>query len=320
MKKVTFTAIALALAVGAGSAAAELKLKLSHPFDPSDPAHTAAETFARVAAEKSGNEIKVSVFPAAQLGKAKQTQEGIQQGFVDIVLESIGTLSRFHPVAGVESMPYLFRDADHYTRVWKGEVGQEVKKLLADEANFYITGHMYRGSRELTSNTKVNGIEDLAGLKIRVTPVKERLATWQTFGANPTPMAFSELFTALQQGVIEAQENPVATIQKASFFEVQKYLIKTSHMANGFTFQMNAKKFNGYSPEIQNAINEAAAAAETQYNEFVKQNEAKILSELQAEGMEIIEIDKAPFRAKAKDVVAQFPDLQAWYLKMSEVK
>lgn len=317
--KITATISAIAIAA-ATTATAEVNLKLGHPYDPADPVHTAAETFARVAAENSNGEIDVSVFPSAQLGKVKEMQEGVQQGFVDIVLESVGTLSSFHPLAGVESMPYLFRDADHYMRVWSGEVGEEVKSALATEANFRIFGHLYRGSRELTSNKKVESIDDLAGLKIRVTPIKERLVTWETFGASPTPMAFSELFTALQQGVIDAQENPIATIHKNSFNEVQEYLIQTSHMANGFTFQMNAERFSKLDPEVQDALYAAAETAAEEYNTYVKENEAKLLEELQEKGMKLIEIDRVPFSEKAKEVVAQFPDLEEWYLKMAEVE
>ncbi|WP_306152506.1 TRAP transporter substrate-binding protein [Roseovarius sp. MMSF_3281] len=317
--KITATITAIALAA-ATAATAEVNLKLGHPYDPADPVHTAANTFARVAAEESNGEVNVSVFPSAQLGKVKEMQEGVQQGFVDIVLESVGTLSSFHPLAGVESMPYLFRDADHYMRVWNGDVGEQVKSVLADEANFRIFGHLYRGSRELTSNRKIESIDDLDGLKIRVTPIKERLVTWETFGASPTPMAFSELFTALQQGVIDAQENPIATIHKNSFDEVQDYLIQTSHMANGFTFQMNATRFADFDPEVQDVLNNAAEAAAEEYNTYVKENEAKLLNELQEKGMEVIRIDRAPFRDKAKEVVAQFPDLEEWYLKMAEVE
>lgn len=314
-----FIFVAAAIAVSS-PAWAELKLKLAHNTDPKDPVHKSATIFAEEAGKLSNGEINVRVYPAAQLGKTKEVQEGVQQGFVDIVIESIGTLSGFHPVAGVESMPYLFEDAGHYVRVWNGPVGLEVKELLANEANFRIFGHMFRGTRELTSNKKVTKIEDLKGLKIRVTPIKERLATWKTFGANPTPMAFSEVFTALQQGVIEAQENPIPTISKNSFWEVQKYLILTSHMANGFTFQMNAKKFAGYSKETKDALIKAADKAAEYYNKYVRENEQKLLDEMASNGMEIVKIDQAPFRAKAKEVVAQFPAVQDWYLKMVEAK
>ncbi len=317
--KLTATIAAIAIATGT-MASAELSLKLGHPYDPADPVHTAAETFARVAAEESNGEIDVSVFPSAQLGKVKEMQEGVQQGFIDIVLESVGTLSGFHPVAGVESMPYLFRDGDHYMRVWTGEIGQEVKDLLAEEANFRIFGHLYRGSRELTSNREITSIDDLDGLKIRVTPITERLVTWETFGASPTPMSFSELFTALQQGVIDAQENPIATIHKNSFDEVQEYLILTSHMSNGFTFQVNAATFDGYAPEIQEALEKAAEAAAEEYNDYVRENEASLLAELEERGMTILEIDREPFRALAKDVVGQFPAVEDWYLRMAEVE
>ncbi len=299
------------------SASAETRLKLGHVANTDHPIHFAAETFSRVANDLSGGELDVRIFPSSQLGKAKEALEGIQLGTIDISMDSIGSLSNFHPVAGVESMPYLFRDADHYMEVWNGPVGQEIKELLAKEANFRVMGHLYRGSRELTSNREIRSIDDLAGLKIRVTPIKERLETWKAFGASPTPMAWSEVFTALQQGVIEAQENPIAAIHAEKLAEVQDYLILTSHMANGFTFVMNAERFDGMPSEHQIALRGAALAAAAEFRATVKANRERLIEALKGQGMEVIEIDQAPFQAKANDVVALFPEVQPWYEKMT---
>ena len=299
-------------------AMAKTKLKLGHPVDTKDPLHAAAEIFSKEVEKITNGDVVVKIFPASQLGKSKEAQEGLQQGFVDIVIESIGTLSKFYPAAGVESMPYLFEDADHYVKVWNGPIGLEFKEDMAQKANFRVFGHMFRGTRELTSNREVRSIDDLKGLKIRVTPIKERLATWEAFGANPTPMSFSEVFTALQQGVIDAQENPIPTIAKNSLYEVQKYLVLTSHMANGYCFQMNAKKFAKYPKATQEALIAASDKAVEYYIDYVKKNEKKLLDEMAAKGMKIVKIDQAPFREKAKEVVAQFPAVQDWYLRMVE--
>ena len=311
--------LAVALGLGSGIAQAqEMKLRLGHVGDPADPRHQACETFAEIAKKESNGRINVRIFPASSLGDYKQMQEGLQQGTIDIVLESIGTLSRFYPPAGIESMPYLFDGYEHYVSVWNGNVGKKLKADMAKEANFLILGHMFRGARELTSNKPVKSIDDLQGLKIRVSPMKERLVTWKTFGANPTPMGFSEVFTALQQGVIDAQENPLATIKGSSMYEVQKYLIRTSHMANGFTFMFNAKKFDKWPADIQAAIRTAAEGAAGWYNKFVADEADATLAFLKDHGMEIIELDRAPFRAKAKEVVEQFPKLKELYLQMAQ--
>lgn len=308
--------IAAGALAGAVSTASAETLRLGHGQDPSDPVHTAAKTFAEAVSEKTGGEVDVRIFPSSSLGDYQQMQEALQQGGMDIVIESIGTLSRYHPLAGVESMPYLFDDAAHYAAVWNGEVGEELKAKIADEANFLVLGHMYRGARQLTANREVQSIDDLAGLKMRVSPMKERLVTWRTFGASPTPMSWSEVFTALQQGVIEAQENPLATIQSASLDEVQDYLILTAHMANGFTFQFNADAFEAMEPAHQQAIREAANEAADWYNAYITEEEAAILADLKEKGMTVVEIDRAPFRAKADEVVAEFPELAEWYRRM----
>jgi TRAP-type transport system periplasmic protein len=315
----TLMAVFAATTLCAGTSAAQgqdMKLRLGHVGDPADPRHTACEKFAEIAKKESGGKIDVRIFPSSSLGDYKQMQEGLQQGTIDIVIESIGTLSRFYPPAGVESMPYLFDGYDHYVSIWNGPVGEKLKKDMAEKANFLILGHMFRGARELTSNKPVRSIDDLKGLKIRVSPMKERLVTWKTFGANPTPMGFSEVFTALQQGVIDAQENPLETIKGSSLFEVQKYLILTSHMANGFTFMFNAKRFNAWPAEIQAAIRKAADGGADWYNKFVADEASATLAFLKERGMEIIEPDRAPFRAKAKAVVDEFPELKELYLQM----
>jgi len=309
------TAVVLAMVP---AAQAETRMTLAHVANVDHPVHKAAETFARVASEESGGDLNIRVFPSSQMGKAKEVLEGIQQGTVDISVDGITSLSAFHPLAGIESMPYLFRDADHYFSLWNSEQGQRIKDLIAEEANFRVLGHMYRGSRELTSNKPISSAADLEGLKIRVTPIKERLETWKAFGANPTPMAWSEVFTSLQQGVIDAQENPLAAIYSEKIYEVQKYLVLTSHMSNGFTFVFNAKRYEAMPDKHKAALEKAAAAASKQFNDFVSSSYDQMVENLRAEGMEIVEIDTEPLRAKAKDVVALFPELESYYLALTQ--
>ncbi len=320
MKTLSKTLLGLgvaAFALSSIAAQAETKLTLAHVANTEDAVHRAAETFAKVAKEESDGELNVRIFPNSQLGKGKEVLEGIQQGTISMAVDTLGRMSKFHPLAGIESMPYLFRDADHYFEIWNGAAGMEIKDMLAKEANFRVVGHMFRGTRELTSNRKINSIDDLAGLKIRVTPIPERLETWKAFGASPTPMAWSEVFTSLQQGVIEAQENPAPVIISQKLHEVQKYMILTSHMANGWTFVFNAQKFDAMPDNLKAAINKAADAASKQFNDEYKANREKVLAKIKELGVEIVEIDQAPFRAKAKEVVAKFPKLEPWYVKMT---
>jgi len=308
------------VAVTTMPALAETRLKLAHVADPSHPVHAAAETFARVAADLSDGDIDVSVFPNSQLGKAAEAMEGIQLGTVDISIDALGALSAYHPAAGIDSMPYAFNDANHYMSIWDGPVGKEIKEAFATESNFRVMGHLFRGTRELTSNVEVRSMEDLAGLKMRVTPIKERLETWKAFGAAPTPMAWSEVFTSLQQGVIDAQENPVAVALSQKLYEVQKYLILTSHMANGFTFIMNEEKFQNMSQQNQLALRGAALAAAAEFSAKVEADRETTIAKLKELGMEVIEIDQTPFREKAVEVVALFPDLAPWYEKLQSAR
>ncbi len=308
--------LAAALLIGAASlpasAVAQTNLRLSHVQDVNDPMHKAAELFAEKLAEYSDGDLTVTIHPAAQLGDYDQLQEMVQQRAIDIVVESIGTLSPFHPAAGVESMPFLFDSADHYVAVWNGPVGQEIKAGLAEDANFHIMGHMFRGTRELTTNRRVETIDDLAGLRIRVSPMREREVTWQKFGANPTPMGWTEVFTALQRGVIDGQENPLSTIVNGSIHQVQDYLIRTSHMANGWTFQWNAQRYAEFDEAERAAIERATDDAVAWYNDMIEAEEARLL-EILSQEMEIIEVDRDSFRAKIPEILAEFPEFTEWY-------
>jgi len=271
------------------------EFSLGHVGSIDDVRHTAAQMFADALKEKTGGRATVTIYPASQLGSYEEMEEGLQMGTIDIVLESIGTLSRYSPVAGIESMPFLFLDKDHYLRVWEGDIGQEIIKKIADEANFLVIGHLFRGARELTSNVEVHSAADLKGLKIRVSPMKERLITWQVLGASPTPMAFGEVFTALDQGIIDAQENPVDTILANSLHEVQDYLILTSHMSNGYTFIFNNKTFNDLPADIQKALRESIKVAEEWFNNYIATETANIIKQLEEGGMTVIRPDIESF-------------------------
>ena len=304
------------VAIAQPSFAQSLTLRLAHVQEASDPVQKAAELFRDTLASETKGQVAVKIAPAGQLGDYKQLQENLQQGVMDVVIESIGTLSRFHKAAGVESMPYLFRDYHHYVKVWEGPIGDEMKQVLAKEGNFLVLGHMFRGFRQLTANRPVRTIEDLRGLKIRVSPMKERLVTWKIFGASPTPMAWGEVFSALQQGVIDAQENPLPTILFGSLYEVQKYLTLTSHMCASFTYQLNAKRFAAWSPPIQAAVRKAANTSADWYNQHVAEQEEAMVKQVEAKGMTVFRPDLTPFREKAKEVVKEFPDLQPWFLRI----
>lgn len=307
---------AAALVIGATTfspaALAQTNLRLSHVQDVNDPMHKAAELFAEKLAEYSDGNLTVTIHPAGQLGDYDQLQEMVQQRAIDIVVESIGTLSPFHAAAGIESMPFLFDNAEHYVAIWNGPVGQEIKTGLAEDANFHVMGHMFRGTRELTANRRVEGIDDLAGLRIRVSPMREREVTWQKFGANPTPMGWTEVFTALQRGVIDGQENPLSTIVNGSIHQVQDYLILTSHMANGWTFQWNAQRFAEFDEAEIEAIERATDDAVTWYNDMIEEEEARLL-EIIASEMEVIEVDRDSFRDKIPEILAEFPEFTEWY-------
>ncbi|MGI6034470.1 MAG: TRAP transporter substrate-binding protein [Limnochordia bacterium] len=313
MKKSGILMLVVFLLVGSPGVTAKTVIRLGHVGDTSDARHVAAQLFKDELEKLSNGEYEVVIYPSGQLGSYEEMQEGLQMLTNHIVIESIGTLSRFHPVAGIESMPYLFKDADHYLRVWNSPVGQDIIDLIANESNFLMIGFLYRGHRQLTSNRAVNSVADLEGLKIRVSPMRERLVTWEILGASPTPMAFGEVFSALQTGVIDAQENPLDTIYHSSLHEVQKYLVLTDHMSMGFTFQFNAKWFNSLPEKDQLAFRESIKVAQDWFNEHIRADEERLLKAMREEGITVIRPDLTEFRARAAAVADEFPELKPWY-------
>ena len=321
IKNITFFFLVLLLISGIFvkvDAAQQYNFRLGHAGTVEDSRHLAALEFKKTLEEKTNGQATVTIFPSSQLGTYVEMIEGLQMGTIDIVLESIGTLSVHHPLAGIESMPYLFKDMEDYLKVWEGPIGQEIINKIANEVNYLVIGHLFRGARQLTANKPVESLEDLQGLKMRVSPMKERIVTWNVLGASPTPMSWSEVFTALDQGIIEGQENPLNTIYNASIHEVQDYLILTSHMINGFTFIFNNNYFNSLPEKNQQALRESIKVAETWYNNRVTKEEEKLLEQLKKEGMIIIRPDLEPWRERGKKVIDEFPDLKPWYEKITK--
>ena len=320
IKNITFFFLVLLLVIGIFvnvAAAQQYNFSLGHVGSVDTDRHLAALEVKKVLEEKTNGQATITIFPSGQLGDWPEMIEGLQMRTIDIVIESIGSLSPHDPIVGIESMPYLFKDMEDYLKVWYGPIGQEIINKVANEANYLCIGHLARGARQLTANKPIEKLEDLQGFKMRVSPMKERIVTWTVLGASPTPMGWTEVFTALDQGVIDGQENPLDTIYNDSIYEVQDYLILTSHMISGFTFMFNNNYFNSLPENIQQALREAIKAGETFFNERVVKEDERLLELLKKEGMIVISPDLEPWRERTKKVVDEFPDLKPWYDKIT---
>ena len=299
-------------------------LKLTHEAPLNDPRQKAAETFARVVAEKTGGRAKVDIFPAASLGAKEQIQLGMETGTVDALIEDVGTLQRYSNYCALGFMPFIYRGEDHYREVWKSSIKDEFFNEVEKRTGFKVFGVMYRGGRQITSVRPIAKLEDMKGLKIRVPTSEVMVNTFKALGASPTPMAWPEVFSALQQRVIDAQENPLDTIFVNSIHEVAPNITLTSHVIGAFNFQFFAKTFQKYPDWLQKAIADAAEVASDEFTNNTSKNEADILTKLRSNPkVRVIQPDAAEMARWQQAVAAvhnTYPELKPIIKKIIEFK
>ncbi len=291
---------------GGGEKAPEtVTLKLGHIAGENDPWNTGAKKFAELVDQKTNGSVKIDIYPSSTLGNDRDLIEGMQLGSVDFALVA-GVLSNFYPSFSILELPYLFRDRDHMEKVLYGEVGEKLKADLLTNAQVRGLAFWERTPRQLTANKAVKTPADLEGIKIRVPEIPASIAAWEAMGATPTPMAFSEVYSALQTGVIDAQENPLALIESTKLNEVQDYLINTKHVYGYVMLTMSDLTYSKLTPDQQKAIEEAAKEATEFENTLVYEQEKEQLKKLTDGGMQVIDVDVTPFMEKAKSVHSEF--------------
>ncbi len=222
--------------------AEEITIKLGHLANEDNIWHKASVKFGEELSTLTNGRIVVQVFPNESLGKEMDLIKGMQLGTTDMTITG-ESLQNWAPMAALLAVPYAYSSLEQMDKVAGGEIGTKIKQQIIERARVRPIAYFARGPRDLTSNRPINNLEDLAGLKMRVPNVPLFVDVWKALGAKPTPMAFSEVFTSLQNGTIDAQENPLALIKSASFFEVQKYVNKTEHVrVDNAAFAKKAKE------------------------------------------------------------------------------
>jgi tripartite ATP-independent transporter DctP family solute receptor len=276
---------------------AQYHFSLGHTNAETDSWQTGALAFKQYAEEKSNGQIAIDVYPNSQLGsEIDMIQSILQQSGCDIIFTG-ESMQTYEPDLGMIGMPYLIQTEDQMYKVLDGDVGKEFEGLM-ENAGMECLGYFVRGPRYITSNKKISSVADMKNLIIRTPQSPMTVAAFTATGAKPTPMALSEVFTSLQQGTIEAEENPIAMIQTQSFYEVQKYLIETAHLRAWVYIAMGKQQFDSLPEDLQKVVREAGQyAQQEEHKQFVK-NEEEYTQQLKDEGMEFIEVDQDEF-AKA---------------------
>ncbi|MCU4120862.1 TRAP transporter substrate-binding protein [Variovorax sp. N23] len=306
--KLNRLAAGLVLGLGMACAAfAQTTMKISISTAQNSHQGVAIDTFAKEVAARTNGRYKVETFYNGALGGERESIEAVQLGTQELAFSSTGPVPNFVPETKILDVPFLFRDKAHARAVLDGPIGQD---LLAkfDAKGFKALAWGENGFRHMTNSKRdVKTPEDLKGLKMRTMENPVHIAAYKGLGIITTPMAFPEVFTALQQGTVDGQENPLPVIMSAKFSQVQKHLSLTGHVYSPCIFVMNKASFDKLSAADKTAFLDAAKVAVKANRDRVDQDDANGVKELRAQGMTVIEnVDKAKFVAMLAPVNAEF--------------
>lgn len=290
------TALAAVALAAAGTAGAQTKLKWAHVYETSEPFHKWSVWAADEIKKRSSGKYQIDVYPASQLGKENDINQGLALGTVDMIISGSSFAAKSFPRIGVTYYPYTFRDVNHLLTYTKSDIYKELTAGYEQKSGNHIVATTYYGVRHTTSNKPIAKCADMKGLKIRVPDVPAYLAMPRACGANTTPIAFAEVYLALQNGTVEAQENPLPTIEAKKFFEVQKHIVLTGHIVDHLNTVVSGALWKKL-PDADKAMFTAVAqeAAEKASQE-VAAKEKELVATFKAKGLTVTEVDKNEFR------------------------
>ncbi|CAM3560648.1 TRAP transporter substrate-binding protein [Aeromicrobium ponti] len=283
-------------------------LKAGHSLTEDHPYHIGLLELAKNVEERTDGKVKIEVFPLSQLGAERELTEALTLGTADMSVSSTAPIANFYPEIGIVDMPFLFESREHAYKVLDGEVGQE---LLKGMENVGIVGLAWgeNGFRHITNAKQpINKPEDLKGLKIRTQENPIHLDAFNALGAKPTPMAWTEALTALQQGVVDAQENPIVVADTYKLYEAnQKYMTLTGHLYSPAVIMFSKSVWDTLPGEYQDILKEESKKAGDQIRDLITKSDEESLKVLKEQGMEIVEeVDVAPFREAIQPVYEKY--------------
>ena len=279
-----------------GLAQAQTKLKWAHVYETSEPFHKWSVWAGDEIKKRTNGKYEVQVFPASTLGKESDINQGLTLGTVDVILSGASFAGNSYKPLAITYFPFIFRDAEHQLKYARSDVFRDLAKGYDDKTGNHITALTYYGARHVTSSRPITKPEDMKGLKIRVPDAPAYLAFPKALGANPTPIAFAEVYLALQNGTVEAQENPLPTIEAKKFFEVSKNISLTGHIVDSLltivSGQLWAKLSDAEKKTFTDVMQEAAEKAGRE----IIASETRLAEEFKKKGNNVIVVDKNAFR------------------------
>ncbi|MDM0055836.1 sialic acid TRAP transporter substrate-binding protein SiaP [Variovorax fucosicus] len=298
IKTLAACAIAVSAAGTLGIANAQTKLKWAHVYETSEPFHKYSLWAADEIKKRTNGKYEIQVFPASSLGKESDINQGLTLGTVDIVLTGASFAGNTYKPLAVTYFPFIFRDSDHLLKYAQSDVFKELAKGYDEKSGNHVTALTYYGARHVTSSAArpVTKPEDMKGLKIRVPDAPAYLAFPKSLGANATPIAFAEVYLALQNGTVDAQENPLPTIEAKKFFEVQKNISLTGHIIDSLLTVTSGQLWAKLSADEKKVFGDVMQEAAEKTGREIIASEARLTEEFKKKGNNIIAVDKNAFR------------------------
>jgi tripartite ATP-independent transporter DctP family solute receptor len=289
-------AVAVSALVAGVPASAQTKLKWAHVYETSEPFHKWSVWAAQEIEKRTSGRYHVDVFPASSLGKESDITQGMTLGTVDRIISGLSFAARTMPRFGVGYYPYTFRDGDHLIKWAKSDAFKELADEYRKKTGIQVTAMTYYGTRHTTSNRPFTDCAGMKGLKMRVPDVPAYLALPKACGANPTPIAFAEVYLALQNGTVDAQENPLTTIEAKKFFEVQKYIILTGHIVDSLATQVAPHVWSKLSDADKTVFTEVTQEAAQKATAEITKREGELADEFRKKGLTVTAVDKKSFQ------------------------
>ena len=298
-----------------GIAHAQTKLKWAHVYETSEPYHKWSVWAADEIKKRTAGRYEIQVFPASTLGKESDINQGLQLGTVDIIISGASFAARSFPRIGVGYYPYTFRDPEHLLKYSKSDVFKELADGYKQKTGVQTVAVTYYGARHTTSNKLFKTCDEMKGLKMRVPDVPAYMALPRACGANPTPIAFAEVYLALQNGTVDAQENPLPTIEAKKFYEVQKNIILTGHILDSLVTQVGPHVWTKLSDADKKIFTDVMQEAAASATADIKKREGELVDEFKKKGLNVVTVNKDEFRdriVKAVDMTSMGYDKKDW--------
>nr|WP_229064361.1 TRAP transporter substrate-binding protein [Morganella morganii] len=298
-------------------------MKLSHNQNRDHAVHKAMTQFADDVKTKTNGDVRIRIYPDAQLGNQRESMELMQNGALDIVKSNAAELEAFSPAYSVFNLPYLFRDKPHYEKIIYGDIGQEILDSSKDSGFVGLT-YYDAGARSFYAKKPIRTPDDLKGLKIRVQPSPTAISMVKALGGNPTPLAYGELYTALQQGVVDAAENNIPSYTLSRHSEVTKFFSLDEHTMVPDVLVMSTKSLDKLTPEQQEIVKQAAKDSAQTMAKLWEASEKEERAKVEKQGVEFITVDKVTFQDAVKpmyeDIAKSNPELSKMADRIRDVK